>query len=225
MCPLALTLMGWVLGIGPWQGYVGSDSMDSTLRVRAAFNLCVEKVPFNITYLFISQRFHHHEALLTLRRPRPLVEGVSCHLAPRAKNSLTGKEYFLFLSVGCWCHYWQRIWVQLAPPGSRSDVRLGPAPRPGPGFSGRILPPLSESGRVGSGNSQLRRLQCPGYQLHDRSWVKTHVLSIILELKLGPTDNTPDGGINVSIKSSDVSIQHSVLHVVCYEEALSWPIV
>ena len=45
-------------------------------------------------------------------------------LAPGAKNSLTGKEYFLFLSVGCWCHYIDREsesnWLLLA---LYSDVR------------------------------------------------------------------------------------------------------
>ena len=131
-------------------------------------------------------------------------------LAPGAKNSLTGKEYFLFLSVGCWCHYIDREsesnWLLLA-----LTVTSGWAQLQGPARASVDESFLLCQSRVGSAQETHSSGSAPMSRIstrfpHVRSWVKTHVLSIILELKLGPqTVNTPDGGINVSIKSSDVN--------------------
>ena len=91
-----------------------------------------------------------------------------------AKNSLTWRNIFYFRPSRCqWpgCHYWQRIWVQLAPGrlSWRQAQRLllvtsAPPTRPASVESFLWQQRVSGSSRAQETRGLLR-LQCPGYQL------------------------------------------------------------
>lgn len=119
--------------------------------------------------------------------------------ALKAKNSLTSWNIFYFRPKCCqwptagWSHYWQRIWVQLAP-GSR--VTSGPGwllESSGSARFGGILP-LSESqsrpGQPGPGNSGSNVQDINSLPMTGHEWEHMcHVFSV-LDIKLGP-DSAP----------------------------------